>query len=51
MSRPHLGRTARLTVRLPPEHAEWLAAEARRRNRSVNHLLVELVRAAAEGAT
>ena len=48
MSRPSLGRTARLTVRLPPDDEAWLAAEADRLGRSVNDLVVAMVRAAAE---
>lgn len=43
MSRPFLGRTARLTVRLPPADAKWLAAEAVRQGRLVNDLVVDMV--------
>lgn len=48
MPRTHLGRTARLTVRLPPADDAWLAAEADRLGQSVNDIIVALVRAAAE---
>lgn len=48
MARPHLGRTARLTVRLPPDDEVWLAAEAGRLGYSVNDLMVAMVRDAVE---